>query len=475
MIKQAFNPYLPSNEYIPDGEPHVFNNRLYIYGSHDCFNGSKFCLNDYVTWSAPIDDLSEWRFEGTIYNKTQDPDNVDGKLELWAPDVVKGLDGKYYLYYCLANYDKIGVAVCNTPNGKFEFLSYVKYEDNTVYGQRCGDDRPFDPAVLIDDDGRIYLYTGQGPAMVHILKHKSMEGKASTVMELDKDMITIKSSPKRLLPLLGASNGTGFEGHEFFEGSSIRKFNSKYYFIYSSGLCHELCYAISNRPDGGFVYGETLISNADIGYNNITNKNALNYVGNNHGSLIEINKQFYVFYHRHTNKNSYSRQGCAEVIYMRDDGGFDQVEMTSSGLNNGPLLDHGIYEARIACNLIFNHNDLYGENINLDNPFITQDGEDRENNPNQYIKNIKEASTIGFKYFNFHNAKRIIVTIRGQGKGKLIVRDGLNGNIVSTIEVFPSQTWTSYASSLAIAKGIKPLYFSYVGFDNIDFLSFELQ
>ena len=55
MSKQIFNPYLPNFEYIPDGEPHVFGDRVYVYGSHDKFNGKTFCMNDYITWSAPVD------------------------------------------------------------------------------------------------------------------------------------------------------------------------------------------------------------------------------------------------------------------------------------------------------------------------------------------------------------------------------------------------------------------------------------
>ena len=78
MKKQVFNPYLPSYEYIPDGEPRVFNGRLYIYGSHDRFNGDVYCANDYVCWSAPENDLSDWRYEGVIFRKTQDPRNPDG-------------------------------------------------------------------------------------------------------------------------------------------------------------------------------------------------------------------------------------------------------------------------------------------------------------------------------------------------------------------------------------------------------------
>ena len=75
MKKVVTNPYLPNFEYVPDGEPHVFNGRVYVYGSHDRFGGKGFCLNDYITWSAPIDDLSDWRYEGVIWKKTDDPLN----------------------------------------------------------------------------------------------------------------------------------------------------------------------------------------------------------------------------------------------------------------------------------------------------------------------------------------------------------------------------------------------------------------
>ena len=98
--RQIHNPYLPEYEYIPDGEPHVFGDRIYLYGSHDRFGGKKFCMNDYVCYSAPVTDLTDWKYEGVIYTRTQDPRMADGTHQLWAPDVVKGKDGRYYLYYC---------------------------------------------------------------------------------------------------------------------------------------------------------------------------------------------------------------------------------------------------------------------------------------------------------------------------------------------------------------------------------------
>lgn len=71
--KQAFNPYMPLWEYVPDGEPHVFGDRVYVYGSHEQAGGETFCSLDYVVYSAPVDDLSDWRCEGIIYKREQDP------------------------------------------------------------------------------------------------------------------------------------------------------------------------------------------------------------------------------------------------------------------------------------------------------------------------------------------------------------------------------------------------------------------
>lgn len=90
MKLPAYNPYLPSWEYVPDGEPHVFDGRVYVYGSHDAAAGGSYCPGDYVCWSAPETDLADWRFEGVIFRKTDDPSNMDGAAPLYAPDVAQG-------------------------------------------------------------------------------------------------------------------------------------------------------------------------------------------------------------------------------------------------------------------------------------------------------------------------------------------------------------------------------------------------
>ena len=161
MKKQAFNPYLPSWEYVPDAEPHIVDGRVYVYGSHDLFNGINFCLGDYVCWSAPVDDLGNWTYHGCIFKREQDPAAPKVRVTngLAAPDMVVGPDGKYYLYYFMGGTKMISVAVCDEPAGKYEFLGYVHYKDGTPIGKR-NEPFQFDPGCLMDTDCRLYLYTG---------------------------------------------------------------------------------------------------------------------------------------------------------------------------------------------------------------------------------------------------------------------------------------------------------------------------
>ncbi len=142
MNKQVFNPYLPSWEYVPDGEPHVFGDRLYLYGSHDRFNGELYCLNDYVCWSAPVNDLTAWKYEGVIYRGEQDPNYdiypkpIPGmQRALYAPDVTRDPDGRYYLYYAFDFVGVISVAVSDSPAGPFEYYGDVHHQDGQVYGR----------------------------------------------------------------------------------------------------------------------------------------------------------------------------------------------------------------------------------------------------------------------------------------------------------------------------------------------------
>ncbi len=482
MKHQAFNPVLPEWEYIPDVEPRVFGGRLYLYGSHDSFGAKGYCMGgDYVCWSAPISDLGNFQYEGVIYRITNDPANSDNKQQGFAPDCVQGKDGRYYFFYCLNGGSMVSVAVCDTPAGEYKFYGYVKHPDGSVYGSKPGDPFQFDPGVLMDDDGKIYLYTGfahkQGK-LYNMMKQYGFLVDGCYCTELCDDMLTVKSEPFHALPGMNISAGTGFEGHAFYEAASPRKINGKYYLVYSSELSHELCYAVSDSPCSGFKYGGTLISNGDIGLDGITDTgNANCYTGNNHGGLVEINGQWYIFYHRQTNTTQFCRQCCAEPLTLLPDGGFKQSEMTSCGLNSQPLNASGEYNAGIACNL-FSKDGTYMYPSSTEqsaedysgHPYITQHGEG--GSAEQYIANMRDGSGAGFKYFRFNGENNVKVKVKSGGKGTLKVCAGKNKEPFAEISIEECNEITRFSAQFSPLYGVFPVYFIWSGEGAVDFMSF---
>ncbi len=441
MKKQVYNPFLPLYEYIPDGEPHVFGDRVYHYGSHDKEGGSTFCMQDYVVYSAPIDDLTDWRYEGVTYKASQDP-NYPRMKYMYAPDVVQGKDGRFYLYYCMGGdygnggyQGPISVAVCDTPAGQYEFLGYVKNPDGTqMMKYIC-----FDPAVL-NDNGIIRVYYGTQYSFeeepdffeneYYIQEEMKMFGRTKeeilsysdsimgpVMVVLEEDMLTVKEEAKHIIPY--KVKGTSFEAHPFFEGSSMRKVGDKYYFIYSSWQNHELCYAVSDYPDRDFTFGGTIVSNGDVGLDGRTEQDKLNMTGTTHGSIVQIKEQWYVFYHRLTHKSDYSRQACAEKIQIAEDGKIAQVEITSCGLNDGALLAKGSYPAVIACN-ITNGNMPHGSNsiYTMSFPNVTNLLEER------FIGEVADGTLIGFKYFDFDKVSGIGIVYRPENEKNKVVYSG---------------------------------------------------
>lgn len=471
MLKQGLNPYLPSWEYIPDGEPYVFNGRLYVYGSHDRFNGHAYCLNDYVCWSASEQDLTDWRYEGVIYQKTDDPLNPEGSMCLYAPDVTVGPDGRYYLYYVLDKVPVVSVAVSDTPAGKFEFYGYVHYSDGVRLGERVGDQPQFDPGVLTEGD-TTYLYTG-----FCAIGDRSRKGAMATV--LGSDMLTIVEAPVIVAPSEPYSKGSGFEGHEFFEAPSIRKRGSTYYFIYSSIVMHELCYATSKEPTKGFVYQGVIVSNNDLHIDSYKPADQpMYYGGNNHGSIVKANGEWYIFYHRHTNGTNFSRQGCSERIEFLEDGSIPQVEMTSCGTNGGPLIGHGEYPAYLACNLFCKDEALYtgapGEWMDSRFPKVTQDGKEGDEEVG-FIANMRDSATAGFKYFRCEGITKVKIKVRGYCRGAFEVKTTWNGPVLGRIPVDFTNVWTEYSTEMTIPDGIHALYLTYTGEGGASLASFTLE
>ncbi|MBR3357544.1 MAG: family 43 glycosylhydrolase [Solobacterium sp.] len=487
-MKQIYNPYLPLNVYIPDGEPHVFGDRLYIYGSHDKAGGTTYCQDHYEVWSAPVDDLKNWRREGISYFRTQDPSNADDSRQLWAPDVTQGPDGRYYLYYCLSFYPEIGVAVSDRPEGPFEFYGHVHYPAHILGGKTVSEHMVFDPAVLTDEDGRVYLYYGFAPAAEKEMivpelseeqlaempeeNRKAFEqmrnekfGEYSMVMELEPDMVTAKEEPRCLIPGGHHTEGTGFEGHGFFEASSIRRINGRYYFIYSSHKSHELCYAVSDHPDRDFVFGGVLVSNGDIGLDGRTEP--VYPLGNTHGSIVQVKDDFYVFYHRQTNGTEFSRQGCAEKIEIREDGSIAQVEITSCGLNGRALAGKGSYPASIACHLT---DPTTLSHIDYHDPVMKQQVRVTEAQNVSFITGIKDGTTIGYKYFEFYGGDLIAIEYRGTFDGTiLIAHDEMMEDVIGEIEMSAdTEVWEMTIVPVGSVRGRAALYFRFEGTGEMD-------
>ncbi|MBO4997482.1 MAG: family 43 glycosylhydrolase [Lachnospira sp.] len=533
MKKQVYNPFLPLYEYIPDGEPHVFGNRVYLYGSHDREGGHTFCMEDYVVYSAPINNLTDWKYEGVSYRANQDPDYSEFPY-MYAPDVVQGNDGNFYLYYCMAGEYGIGgykrpisVAVSQYPAGPFEYLDHIHFDDDSIMKKYVC----FDPAV-INDNGTIRIYYGTrydfeeredfdqneeyikqememfGKTKEEILSYRSRRescisgnpNDSDSVMGpvmavLCDDMVTIKEEPHHIIPY--KVKGTSFEAHPFFEGASMRKINDTYYFIYSSWQNHELCYATSVYPDHDFVFRGTIVSNGDVGFQGRTNDKKVAMTGTTHGSIELINGQWYVFYHRLTHKSDYSRQSCAEKISIDENGSISQVEITSCGLNEGPLAARvGMhYPAVIACNLTNGHmphgsNSIY----QIEFPNVTNKGDER------FIAEIEDGTFIGYKYFSFAQVDSIGVVARIESEENKVVYDGPlrvdvrcmddqpvvkeneseeykasvleirleeNGPTIGEIAIGNEVEWTEYKTTISVPDGEHALFFVYHGSEKI--------
>lgn len=343
------NPYLPNTEHIPDGEPRVFGDRVYIYGSHDFPASAEFCDNALKVWSASVDNLEEWTCHGVVFSTKDikghkcDTDWTSGKL--FAPDVVCK-DGKYYLYAYIEG-AKGCVAVSDKPEGPFTLISTYKYN---IPNHRDGGIF-IDPGVLVDDDGRVYIYCGY-------LKSYMAEINPDNMYEIIDGSYIEDIIPEE-------------EPFAFFEACSPRKIGDTYYLIYSSKRCPQLVYATSKSPTGPFEYKGVIVDSGD------------NFPGgNDHGSIMKIKDQWYIFYHKMTNGSIMSRLGCVEPINILSDGTIEQAEMTSLGFSES-LNPYKPVNVQTCC-------------VMTEGAVITE-----KNIFEQCITNIKNGCTLGWKYFDF--------------------------------------------------------------------------
>lgn len=421
LAGNAQNPYLPLWEYIPDGEPYVFEDpdkpgemRVYIYGSHDSLKKA-YCGREQVVWSAPVNDLSNWRYDGVIYRLTNDRDgnllNPNGEGDvLYAPDITEVVekDGSktYYLYPNVQGPREGVIAKSKRPDGPFENCSWSKEDPRLGYSVLR-----FDPAVFVDDDGKVYGYWGF---------------ERSYGAELDPaTMCTVKPGTEVINDMVGGRYQDGI--FKFFEASSLRKIKDKYVFIYSrwtidgeDGLPssnYTLAYAYSDSPLGPWTYGGTIIDGRGKGKDEKGKAiETAHPQGNTHGSICEINGKWWVFYHRQTGLSQYSRQAMVAPIEVNvEEGKGGKVTISEGEYNSEGFAVEGLNPlnktaAGIACHYMgpkpaydefpnYFFSGSYVQNTYLD--LDSYEGPFNLKQPACPVVNNTAGSSVGYKYFNF--------------------------------------------------------------------------
>ena len=464
------NPYMPLWEHVPDGEPRVFEHngekRVYVYGSHD-IERREYCGRNYVVWSAPVTDLTDWTCHGVSYETHYDS-------ILFAPDVVKKGD-TYYLYAAEKYGSLIVVATSRTPWGPFENPVETKLG--------------FDPGILVDDDGRVYAYWGGCAAPCYIA-------------ELEEDMATIKEGSLVSNPL-GHSTcpwNPVDDGHislidGFFEASSPRKVLGKYVYIFSRryekpvpelGVYEPnngfLSYRFSDSPFGPFTGGGDISFNGGEILRDSEGAGTMTYQwGNNHGSIAEINDKWYVFYHRQTGINEYSRQAMLEPIdvAMGKDGALyigeirylngepvssRPVEMTSQGAHINGLDAAQWISAGYACH-------IHGSRLRA---YVEPRYEQREDISTPVV-GITSGTTVGFRYLQFggNSPKTVTVVMNRCQPLKILVRlDSYRGRILASLD-FSAAESEKTAPLTAGVIGRHAVYFEFLSEADGEIASFD--
>lgn len=449
LAVSAQNPYLPLWEHVPDGEPRVFEDpdnpgkfRAYIIGSHDVAY-TRYCGPDIRMWSAPVEDLSQWRDEGPIFTHY-----VNGQWDtMFAPELVEvknRITGKktYWLYPHSRGWQRVPM-VCrgDRPDGPFTPVNLT--EDGT----KCvpGSFIDFDPSVFVEnitdkkdkdyDKGfRAYVFYGFQHSTAVELDQNTMYSKREGTEPIDP-FIPASSADGRLLDKPGSEYKALYEGQNpldfnFFEASSIRQVGNKYVMVFSGysgkeyGLGNTnsaLRYAYGDSPLGPWRSGGVLVDSRGVVLNEDGTKLiTTNFGHNTHGSLQEINGQWYVFYHRPPRGFGNARQSMVAPVKITYDKkpvakggrvtitGYDPytknnvwtakasngneytgAEVTSEGFQIFGLPPYQYYSAGYACF-------VYGPGSND----WMQDNHDVWNN-SMDLAGIQNGGIVGFKYFGF--------------------------------------------------------------------------
>jgi hypothetical protein len=472
IAARSVNPFLPSNEFIPDGEPRVFGDRVYLYGSHDVAGSpTKMCAGDYVCWSAALDDLASWRYEGVIYRRDQDPyirsvahkrDRLGTVSGLFAPDVIQ-LGDTYLLYYGVGmSRSGFGVASATSPTGPFQYVGRVRYPETDkpagwrddkdgiddgdwAFGKGAGmfhrgrpnSEYPYDPALLLHQ-GRLFLYFGAG---------------SCSVVELDpadqRTVVRNFTTGEFVTPifrsgLFGAARALASGRRRrtsFMNGPSIREMGGRFWLTYWAvggegffGMYH----AVADDPLGPFHPVGPLVSLGNAWKN--TPPGPTDRVGNTHGGMFEANGTWYQIYHRQT---ADGRQACATPLTRAPHGGFEHAEYTSLGFDASALDAYQTWPAYIACHLV-------GPKVvrrRFGRPTIVlRDHSGGTVDPGsgrhtlQVVGNLHAGASIGFKYLDFGAAPgptTVTVELDAKSSGRLhVYLDAPHtGTLIATLPV----------------------------------------
>ena len=297
LNKKALSAPLVTHIYTADPSAHYFNGKIYIYPSHDidageAFDdlGSHFAMEDYHVIS--MDSIDSKAVDNGVALHVDDVPWA--KQQMWAPDANEK-DGKFYLFFPAKDYEgifRIGVAISDSPTGPF------KAEPKAIEGSFS-----IDPAVFKDDDGVYYMYFGglwggqlqrwrtgvfnpdQPESPTAFLPADDEPALLPLVAKMTEDLLAFDETPKALEIL--DENGdlllSGDNDRRFFEAAWLHKHNGKYYFSYSTGDTHFICYAIGDSPYGPFIYTGRIL-NPVVGWTS-------------HHSVCEIEGKTYLFYH----------------------------------------------------------------------------------------------------------------------------------------------------------------------------------
>lgn len=291
LNKNAISQPLVNHIFTADPSAHVFDGKIYIYPSHDIdagipFDdlGSHFAMEDYHVLSMHSIDSETIDHGIALHVK----DVAWATRQMWAPDAARK-NGKYYLYFPAKKADdifQIGVAISDSPTGPFIA------EPQPIEGSYS-----IDPAVFEDINGDFYMYFG-GIWGGQLQKYRNNEYDVNNeepfsneaalcpiVAKLSENMLQFAEQPRELK--IVDKNGelllAGDNDRRFFEASWMHYYNGKYYFSYSTGDTHFICYATGNNPYGPFTY-QGKILNPVIGWTS-------------HHSICEVGGKWYLFYH----------------------------------------------------------------------------------------------------------------------------------------------------------------------------------